>query len=239
MPMDSNINIILKKYPFLKYDKEERAFLGYIYLNDYDAYHLKIDISTFPEKFPKVFELAERIPQKADRHINSDNSLCFTTNVNEEILLKTKIVNLDTFFELILLPYLVNNSYFEEKRTYMFGEYNHHPVVAIFETYKDLLGIEDLEQIAKVLKQIANGIKFRPNDICYCGSGRKIKKCSNHEKCYRNIKILNNEQLNEHSSLFLGIIKLLSERYNNTPLKNMLDVMKLYPMNPMLNQKTS
>ena len=188
MQKDGNIITIETKFLFLKYINEERAFIGYIEIDEDDKYYLKIDISDFPSKFPKVYEIGERIPRKADRHINRDNSLCFTTKANEEILLRTTITDLISFFNLILIPYLINNSYFEINKEYKFGEYSHFPDISTYETYRDILGIDNFERIAVILKAIAKGKKFRPNEICYCGSGKKIKKCKNHESAYRNIK---------------------------------------------------
>lgn len=214
-----NIDKILSKYPFIEYNKEERVFVGYIYVDEDDKYHLKIDISEFPNSFPKVIELDERIPRKANRHINKDNTLCFTTKVNEEILLKTIITDLETFFEHILLPYLINNSYYEINRKYKFGEYNHHPISSFYETYddivrtytmyKNILGISNFVLISNILGQIAQGKKYRPNDICYCGSGKKIKKCDNHEKGYRIIKKIDSRKLKYNSLRILELRKML------------------------------
>lgn len=66
--MNGDINTIKTEFPLLKYNEKERAFFGYIQIDEDDKYHLKIDITDFPNKFPKVFEIDERIPRKADRH---------------------------------------------------------------------------------------------------------------------------------------------------------------------------
>jgi len=208
MQKDGSIKTIETNYPFLKYIKKEKAFVGYIYLDEDDRYHLKIDISNFPIKFPKVVEIDERIPRKASRHINRDNSLCFTTNVKEDIFLKTLVTDLEDFFELILLPYLANNSYFEINKEYKFGEYNHHPIISLYETYRDILEVDNFELIAHILVDVADGKKYRPNEICYCGSRIKIKKCKNHENGYRNIKKLGSKRLHSDS---LKILKLREE----------------------------
>ncbi|MCD8416388.1 SEC-C domain-containing protein [Tenacibaculum finnmarkense genomovar finnmarkense] len=208
MVIDNQINIILKKYPFLTFNSEERYFTGIIQIDEDDRYNLKIDISKYSNKFPKVFEIDERIPRKADRHINSDSSLCFTTAPNEEILTKTLVKDLESFFKLILIPYLINNSYFEINKEYKYGGYNHHPIYSIYETYVDILGINNGKQVVDVLQKIANGKKFRPNELCYCGSAKKIKKCNNHEKGYRNIKKISSDRLNSDS---LKILKLRDE----------------------------
>ena len=99
MVINNQIDIILKKYSFLTFNSEERCFIGVIQIDEDDKYNLKIDISKYSNKFPRVFEIDERIPRKADRHINSDQSLCFTTAPNEEILTKTLVKDLESFFK--------------------------------------------------------------------------------------------------------------------------------------------
>ncbi len=202
-----NLEKINRKYPFLQYNKKEKAFIGYIYIDEDDKYKLRIEIEKFPDSFPRVFEIEERIPRKVDRHINNDNTLCFTTKPNEEILLKTLITSIEDFIEKILIPYLVNNSYYEINGEYMFGEYNHHPQISIYETYKDLLGINNHYHIANILKEVASGKKYRPNDICYCGSNKKIKKCGNHENAYRKLKKINSKRLLSDSINILELTK--------------------------------
>ncbi len=209
MQMDGSIKKILSKYPFLEYNKGKKSFVGYIYLDEDDKYHLLIDVSNFPNNFPKVIELDERIPRKADRHINKDNSLCFTTPINEEILLKTKVKDLELFFQHILIPFLANNSFYEINKVYKFGEYSHHPIYSLYETYRDILNIDNFELIATVLKKVASGKKYRPNELCYCGSGIKIKNCNNHEEGYRDIKKLSSERLLIDSKKILELRKEL------------------------------
>lgn len=198
MVTDNQSDIILKKYPLLTFKSEENCFVGEIEIEEDDKYNLKIDFNN-TSSFPKVYELNDRIPKKADRHINPDYSLCFTTKANEQILLKTQVKDLVSFFNLILVPYLLNNSYYEINKSYKFGEYSHNLHISTYETYCDILNVDNFHLISTLLNEVANGRKIRPNDICYCGSGLKIKKCGNHEAGYRNIKKLHSVKLKEDS----------------------------------------
>ncbi len=107
----------------------------------------------------------------------------------------TKVKDLVSFFDLVLAPYLLNNSFYEINKFYKFGEYNHNPHISTYETYCDILNIDNFELISTLLNEVSNGRKIRPNEICYCGSGLKIKKCKNHEKGYRNLKKIPTEKL--------------------------------------------
>jgi len=208
MVINNQVDIILKKYTFLTFNNEEGCFIGVVQVDEDDKYNLKIDINN-NQFFPKVYELDGRIPKKADRHINSDYSLCFTTKANELILLKTKVKDLISFFDLVLVPYLLNNSFYEINKYYKFGEYSHNPYTSTYETYCDILGVKNYDLISTLLKEVSNGLKIRPNEICYCGSKIKIKKCQNHEIGYRNLKKIPSKKLNFDSL----IIKELREYY--------------------------
>ena len=215
MVINNQIDLILKKYSFLTFNNGKRCFIGVIQVDEDDKYNLKIDINN-TSFFPKVYELEDRIPKKADRHINSDNSLCFTTKVNELVLLKTKVKDLISFFNLVLVPYLLNNSFYEINKFYKFGEYSHNPHIATYETYCDILNIDNFDLISTLLNQVSKGRKIRPNTICFCGSGIKIKKCKNHETGYRNLKKITIEKLSADSLKIKELRDYLINMKNNT-----------------------
>lgn len=214
MVINNQIDIILKKYTFLTFNSEESCFIGVVQVDEDDKYNLKIDINN-KLFFPRVYELDGRIPKKADRHINSDYSLCFTTKANELILLKTKVKDLISFFDLVLVPYLLNNSFYEINKHYKFGEYNHNGHISTYETYCDILNIDNFELISNFLNEISKGRKIRPNEICYCGSKVKIKKCKNHEIGYRNIKKIPSKKLSIDSLKVKELREYLIKMENN------------------------
>jgi hypothetical protein len=216
--INNQLDIILKKYSFLTFKSEEMCFIGYIQVDEDDKYNLKIDINN-TSLFPEVYELEDRIPKKADRHINSDNSLCFTTKANELILLKTKVKDLISFFDLVLVPYLLNNSFYEINKFYKYGEYSHNPLISTYETYCDILNIDNFDLISTLLNEVSKGRKIRPNEICYCGSNIKIKKCKNHEIGYRNIKKIDSVKLNQDSSRIKELREYLIKMKNNKGAK--------------------
>lgn len=181
------ITEILSAYPGLAYKEEERVFRGTLSLSEGDTYTLEIDCKNFPASFPKVIELDERIPRKVERHVNHDNTLCFTTPIMEAFFLRTVVKTLKGFFEEILIPYLLNNSYYEIEGAYSGEEYSHNYIEALFESYKDLLGTS---KIFIALVNILTQSKIRPNDLCYRGSGDKIKGCRDHLDRYKKIRKL-------------------------------------------------
>ena len=188
--MDENqINEILSAFPGLKL-KEKGKFIGFIDIGDMDQYEIEADFSRFPIQFPSVRETGERIPKKADRHVYQDTgNFCFTTSAREQILLKKSIKTLPDFFNRILIPFLLNNSYYELNGTYIHGEYP-HGVPGIIAGYSDILGIADTRRFISIIRDRLKGIKIRPNDLCFCGSKLKIKKCSTHYERYKEFRLI-------------------------------------------------
>ncbi len=187
MMLNEQIAKALEKYPSLSYDEVNRKLSGYLYASEHDGdkYLVEIFLAKFPFSFPIVWEVGERIPPEADRHICSDGSICFCTKTKEDIFLATKVITLNDFIQLVLIPFLQNNSYFEIHKTYRFGEYSHDFLFATYETYVDILGIENPFIIEKTIDELIHRRKIRPNELCFCGSRRKIKSCSNHQELYK------------------------------------------------------
>ena len=109
-----------------------------------------------------------------------------------EIYLKTKVKTIEDFISLLVVPYLQNNSYYEINRKYKFEEYAHDAIASTYETYRDLLGVEDIRLLIKIAGQ---RLKVRPNEKCYCGSNTKIKNCSDHYDSYKKFRLISQEQL--------------------------------------------
>jgi hypothetical protein len=187
---EQQISEVLKAYPGLQYDAPSKRFRGHIAVANNDEYDVEVDISVFPKALPLVCETSERIPPKADRHVYEDTGhFCFTTNARAAILLKKEVKTLPDFFEKMLLPFLSNNSYYEVNREYAQGEYA-HGALGVVESYRDILGVESLECIGSVLYMHLHRHKRRPNDLCYCGSGLKIKRCGDHLRRYKEFRLI-------------------------------------------------
>ncbi|MBV9242424.1 MAG: hypothetical protein JO314_10485 [Acidobacteria bacterium] len=193
--MTSDVRAVLQRFPELTYDDETRVFRGRLAVDEADYYVLEIQAWHFPLAFPVVREIGERIPRKQDRHVFDDGSLCLTTDTKEEILLATKIQTFEKFFDLILVPYLLNNSYYEIHQRYAIEGYSHDRALSIVETYLEMLDIADVRLLSKVLRGLVAGTKIHPNSACYCGSGKKSKKCGGHFEAHRAAKLVTKKTL--------------------------------------------
>lgn len=192
MPILEEVDEVLNKYKELKYDKSENKIFGSLFIGQSDFYNIEIVLAGYPNHFPFVYEIDERIPRKVERHIYPKfGNCCFTTRAKEQILLKTKIKSLLSFVKEILVPYLRNNSFYEINERYFGDEHSHNQVDGIVEGYQDILGISDVLRIGTLIySEVFKNSKLKIRDNCYCGSGLKMKHCNNgqHTLLYRNFR---------------------------------------------------
>jgi Ser/Thr protein kinase RdoA (MazF antagonist) len=194
--MNADIQDVVNEHPHLEFDEANNRLIGKIFLDDAmsDSYWVDIRLRWNKKSFPKVFETEERIPREEDRHVNGDGSFCFFTPARIEILRSLEVRTLLQFVNLVLIPYLQHNSYYEMHGTYL-AEYSHNTATSSFETFTEISGLEDSGSIIGLLERIENGARIRPNEPCYCGSGKKIKKCLDHNQRYENLKKLSKDSL--------------------------------------------
>ncbi|MEJ4088329.1 hypothetical protein [Galbibacter orientalis] len=197
MDIKKGVDEVISHYPKLHYIPEKVLIVGEIEISEGDVYNIEVDISGYPYHFPIVNEIDDRIPKKLDRHIYTDTgSCCFTTAAKAQILLKTKIESLKTFFDEILEKYLENNSYYEIHGYYFDEEYAHGSQ-GVVDGYKDILGVQDIIIIGRLIYNRIKGEKLKIKDRCYCGSGMIMKRCNNGKHCrmYREFKFIEKEIL--------------------------------------------
>jgi hypothetical protein len=192
MGLKDEINEALANYNSLEYIQKDQILIGILEVDEGDKYHVMIQPRNYPDSFPLVWEIGERIPRKVDRHIfETTGNCCFTTKAKEDILLKTSISSILKFISIIVIPFFQNNSYYEIHKKYKYGEHSHDAISSIIETYKDILGIDNIFLLREIISnRVAKNIKIRPNDLCFCDSNVKIKNCDEHYTAFKNfIKI--------------------------------------------------
>lgn len=190
----------------LEYNKALTEFKGLLCVDYEDFYDISINVSSFPNSFPIVKELGERIPFELNRHKYKDASCCLTTKAKEQLLLKKKIKSLDDFIKRIVIPFFQNNSYFEIKKCYINGDYKHGSL-GIIEAYQEILNIQDIYLLLEVLINYIKGkAKLQRNEPCFCGSGRNYKHC--HYSNYKDLCLIEKETIiHDLDSIFKFIKK--------------------------------
>ncbi|NQY30394.1 MAG: hypothetical protein HRT69_13085 [Flavobacteriaceae bacterium] len=214
MEINDQVKEVLKKHTGLVFDFEKYSLIGELFLPDGDSYEIQIVLYTYPRLFPTVYETGGRIPPKMDRHIYPDSgSCCFTTRAKSQILLKTKVTSLLKFIDEVVIKYFENNSFYELNKHYYGDEYSHGKM-GIIEGYKDILKIDDTITTAKAIIQATTNKSLKKHQNCYCGSGRRLRKCTNgkHINNFRKLLLVEKEVLESDLRNFKEAIEMYLER---------------------------
>lgn len=209
MELSPQIQEVLAHYPYLTFNEINNSIDGELFISKEDSYDVSIILRQYPKHFPLVFEIGERIPRKLTRHIYSDTgSCCLSTLAKAQILLKTKITTLYLFVKEVVIPYFQNNSYFEINGRYKTDEYSHNKL-GIVEAYRDILRTNNDYSIAQLILNRIEHNKLKMHDLCYCGSGQKMKKCNRckHYTCYKNFCKIDIDVLQNDLLIFIDLLK--------------------------------
>lgn len=129
----------------------------------------------FPKRFPRVFEISNKIPPIPDWHVNSDKSCCIKV-LPEEIIICHSEITLTSFIKDHVLPYFFNQTHRMIEGYYVNGEYS-HGIEGIYEAYKKILNLEGYRKIAELLIEVSRTNRPNRTNLCFCGSGKKYRYC--------------------------------------------------------------
>lgn len=203
-----DIELFLSSFPgFTKSEENGSAIISGTASIEADGnnYQFEIKICSsekYPFRFPRVFELSNKIKKIPDWHINSDNSFCLTVEPIEAIACKDGI-SLSVFYSKWIIPYLSNQQYRINEGKYANGEYS-HSIEGIFEYYSELLKTKDIIKIVEYLRFVFNNKKIERTSLCYCGSGSKFRHC--HKAATVKLWESGEDVLAKHLTLFITII---------------------------------
>lgn len=204
------INEVLESFKGLSvcFIENQITISGFINFNRVDAgthiidkYNVKISIpSSYPRDLPSIEELGGKI-KYSYQHVNPDKTLCLATKLDMIIDLGPNFKLID-WIEKFVIPFLFTYSYFTKYNVVLNSERSHGSK-GILESYMDYFKVNTLEKAFKILKYISTN-HYRQNDLCPCGSGKKIKKC--HNKIILKSQDLNiiNILKNDYKTLQLG-----------------------------------
>lgn len=184
--LKKDIENVVEHFPHLMHKEEEgnNFLIGKIDVFDdsesvyFDTFTIKITIPhKYPYAFPKLYELEDKIPKTADRHVFTDSKACCLAIPQVIEIEERKGISIFDFIKRYVLPYLANQLYYENNpdKKWANGEYK-HGFEGIVQYYCEVLEVSTLEELHKELKNYLE-IKVKRNDKCFCGSGLKYKKC--------------------------------------------------------------
>ncbi len=177
------IQEVLNLFPKLKGYKEngKDVLEGIIEIIDsegiiWDNFQVKIHITDeYPYRFPILFETGDRIPKIADWHIYTNHACCLTVEPNERLVC-SKGIRLITYIQEWVIPYLANQAYRIKFGHYAGKEYSHGPYGNI-EYFKELFQEDQVNKIVEFLHYAIEKPKLPRTSECFCGSGKKYRKC--------------------------------------------------------------
>lgn len=180
--------IVLEKYKELSFEIENGipCVFGDIILHHEfgvleDKFQIKIiAVSNYPFRFPQVFETGGRIPRNVDWHIFEETGNCCIASPPEEIIICNSGLNLLSFIDNEVKNYFYSQL-FRSQNGYFLKERSHGNKGWI-EFFEETFMTDNIFNIEFGLNQIIDGKKIDRVSICFCGSGKKYRKC--HKKSY-------------------------------------------------------
>ena len=179
----SQIEEFILTYPQFTFNKSKGRIEGEFELKNestdlvLETYELEIFFSnrSFVSQFPQVYEISEKIPRIADRHMYENGMLCLATSLDEFINC-SRGINLSYFTEKIIKPFLATQTLISlgEIDSFPQGEYSHGKK-GILESYKEYFGLKSLDEAFLMLKALA--LKMGRNERCFCNGQKKYKQC--------------------------------------------------------------
>lgn len=162
-----------------------------------DSYNIRIEVKDdYPNSLPLVYETAQRIPVNIDWHIFPDGHCCIVTPP-EELLICKKGITLEKFIRKHVLSYF-HNQLFRELKGYFLNERSHGNE-GIREFFLAKFNTNDSKKVSQLLLFIAKKKEPERTANCFCGSGKKYRKC--HRNLFRELSVFSFQKLLVYSAL--------------------------------------
>lgn len=163
----------------------------------WDTYGISILVPPgFPYDLPALLETSKKIEPTAEWH-NSNGVCCLATNAIIYNKLGTPI-SLLKWMNRFVHDYLANHVIKLRENNYAKGEYPHGEE-GMLVGYKEIFGLDSDVEVIHRLKLICGVASLGRNEVCFCNSGKKYKRCFllNPAEHFHNIPItlLNNERI--------------------------------------------
>jgi len=129
----------------------------------------------YPNTFPVVFLLDDKIEKNADNHINPDCSICFDhTYVTNALAARgLRLFDFVNYYPNKYFSWILVKQY---GQTHNLQEWAHDHKGKI-QLYESLLETTEKDTLRLFLETYCRTKALNRNDKCYCGNGKKLKKC--------------------------------------------------------------
>jgi hypothetical protein len=185
---EEQVTAAIEKYKELSFKKDAGipCVFGSLALTDEygaieDTYQIEIKaVPDYPNSFPLVFETGGRIPRNVDWHIFEDTGNCCIASPPEEIIICNSGLTLLSFIDNQVKNYFYSQI-FRNQNGYFLKERSHGNKGWI-EFFEETFMTNNIFNIEFGLNQIIEGKRIDRVSKCFCGSGKKYRKC--HKKSY-------------------------------------------------------
>ncbi len=144
----------------------------------------------YPFAYPRAYEIGGDIPIGADYHKYSDNSLCLDVAAHERIVCNAGL-DICRFIKDVLIPHLANQLY--KKITGQYADEYSHGADGVREFYTELCKSDKSAILRGCYNYAFGGSKIGRNELCFCGSQLKYKRC--HEEAINALQIIGRKQV--------------------------------------------
>jgi len=209
-----DINEVLELYPKLRsYEEADgtHSLIGEIDIFDAsEIYHGSFDIRVkstkdYPYSFPDLYETKGMIAYEEDMHMYKDGRCCVAIMQEEEIRAK-KGITLKEFLKEFTIPFFANQLYYKNCNSWANGDYK-HGLEGILQYYQELLNEVSLEKVISELNNVLV-VNQKGFEKCFCGSGKKYKKC--HRNTHLELKKLPKNRVKLDYELIVKFKELLT-----------------------------
>lgn len=141
----------------------------------WDTYEVRIIIPDgYPEQLPILIETSKKIERHEDWH-NTDGICCLSTNAKMFTTLKGDITLL-RWLEKFAHPFLANHVYKIKTNAYASSEFE-HGTAGLLQGYFEIFETLNVHEVIRMLRLMSGCLPMSKNAKCFCGSGKKYKRC--------------------------------------------------------------
>jgi len=142
----------------------------------WDSYEVSIVMpDDYPDSLPILMETSNKIERHIDWHMISGGVCCLSTQAKMYYDLGGDI-KLVKWLNEFAHPFLANHVYRVKTGHYANEEFSHGNK-GILEGWKKIIQLEDNIQTFTYLQQMIGRKSLSLNQKCFCGSGKKYKRC--------------------------------------------------------------
>lgn len=172
-----NEQIIMEKFPELRYDMKNEEISGILHIevickDEYIKDSFEVKIKNLKSSVPFVFETSKKINKKY-HHLYSDYRLCLATDLEQELYLKTHTI--EEWIEEYVIKYFISYIFYQRYKVFPFDEHSHGSN-GVYEYLQKYFGVDNVNKAKGIFEYVCTQ-KYRGHRECPCGSRQKIRNC--------------------------------------------------------------